>query len=259
MIRLYEYQKPINTDYTLNSRSEYSKATNGLKRSDSLHRTRNLFIDYIETNKNPYTKLLTLTTKEPIYEFKHLDKQVQLFVKNLNNNLPFKLQYIYVVEGQKKRQEKFNLPDAPLHLHMMIFNRQKIPYTTLKKYWPIGSVDIQKVRHIKSMGRYMAKYLSKETLELNKKGFRRSLNLKKPETVVTCENFPWQETTPNYLSHYTFNTKGTSTKQLDKWVIDLNSCSYKEWHNKKDLPPLVDNKTGELITFEQWFNSITLG
>ena len=246
-IRHYQYVKPLNAGFTRKTK-EITKRTEGLKRPDSLRRTRTNFIDYIEANKSPYTKLLTLTTKEPIQNPETFRKHLRTFFKQFNKTFNTDIEYAYVLEGQKKRQETYNLLFAPLHAHILIFNKQKFPFQKLKELWPIGSVDIHRVKHIKSMGRYMAKYLTKESIQLNKKGFIRSANLTKAQTVRTMHPFPWD--TPDLKNYYHFSTRPDSKQFM---ISDMNACDYREYHDQSKLEPLVNIDTGEMITPIQWF------
>jgi len=244
-IRHYNYNKPMSSGFT-RTIERNNKRQEGEKRQDSITRTRNNFIDYIETNKTQYTKLLTLTTKEPIYNEQEFRKHLQTFFRSFNNYFDISIRYAYVLEGQKKRQETYSLPYAPLHAHILIFNNQKFPFEQLKKLWPLGSVDIHRAKHIKQLGRYMAKYLTKETLAINKKGFIRSANLTKAQTVRTMHPFPWD--TPDWNNYYHFNMRGPKSQLLS----DINGCQYNEFHDIRNLPRLYNIETGEIIDPQTW-------
>jgi hypothetical protein len=244
-IRHYNYTKPMNTGFT--RKTEFNnKRLHGEKRPDSLTRTRNSFIEYIETNKTPYMKLLTLTTKEPIYNEQEFRKHLQTFFRAFNNYFDISIRYAYVLEGQKTRQQTYSLPDAPLHAHILIFNNQKFPWQSVKKLWSLGVIDIHKIKKVKHIGRYMAKYLTKETIALNKKGFIRSANLTKAQTVRTVHPFPWN--TPDWNNYYHFSMRGPNSQLLS----DINGCHYNEYHDLTKLEPLVNLDTGELITPKEW-------
>jgi len=187
LIKYWVYSRPITYDYD-SKRKNYDKAMEGEKRQDSINRSRSQLIDLIDTNSNYYSKFITLTTAEPIETRKDFIELFKNFKKHFKRKFGVALSYVGVLEGQKERQKTYNLSFAPLHLHLIVFYSKKMDFKTLKSCWPYGSIDIKKVDYQANLSIYLAKYITKDSLTLNKKGFIRSQNLKSP-TQITSTDF----------------------------------------------------------------------
>ena len=166
------------------------------KRQDNLKRTRDTVAQIVYANLTPHTKFLTLTSSKTILDVKTFDRMKTTFCQAMKRQ-GFPLQYLYVYERQKERGKKEKNIGC-LHIHMIIFNDEKIPMNILKKCWPHGRVELKildglrvkddKVSQelIKNPASYVCKYITKESVaEWNEKVFRCSKNLKKP---IVCNN-----------------------------------------------------------------------
>lgn len=180
------YSKPITKNYKI-KRESFEKSTEGSKSQYSINRSRNEMIDLIDSNVNYYSKFITLTTKDPIYKRVEIIEIFKNFKKHFHRKFGKSLSYVGVIEKQFKRQKNYNLKEAPLHIHMIVFYTKKIDFKKLKTCWPYGSVDLKKVDYNGNLSIYLAKYLTKESMDLNKKGFIRSHNLKKPQQYYSTD------------------------------------------------------------------------
>jgi len=186
LIKYWVHTKPITYDYEA-KRTNYQKALDGEKRQDSLNRSRSQMIDLIDANVNYYSKFITLTTKDPIYTRSELIEYFKNFKRHFKRKFGKSLAYVGVIEKQFKRQKHYNLKKAPLHIHLVVFYGSKIDFKKLKSCWSYGSVDLKKVDSQDNLSIYMAKYMTKESIGLNKKGFIRSHNLKSPQQYKSTD------------------------------------------------------------------------
>jgi len=223
------YHKPVPYDYD-SERDNYDKSTKGHKSKKSLNRAKSSIIDIVNCNVGKYSKFITLTlnrenenaTREELIEyFKYFKKQYKKHFKEY-------FKYLGVIEKQFKRKKKYNLENAPLHFHLVVFNEKKLDFQTLKKCWPYGSIDIKKIDSVYNLGIYIAKYLTKESLQLNSKAYFTSRNIKKPiiykdqDAHIINDNY----TFCNEYNIY-FNDK-------DGQALDANKVYFYEWNPKKN-------------------------
>ena len=244
LFQIYEYQKPI-TKNRLSTRSDYAKSQEGQKQSQSLTRTRNNLIRLIECNKGSNPKFLTLTIANPEATQIDLDHYLKQFAKRYHRNFKKPLKAITIIEQSKQRQLTFG--KAPPHAHLYIDHEGYLTPDTLNKLWPYGFYKINRIRDTKTIGRYVAKYLTKDTLQLNKKGFRTTRNLSRPEAITLPNTITW--ISPDYQDAYNVITR-------DKNILtsDINHCQFKEYHTKDHIEPFINWFTGEVATIEVVIN-----
>jgi len=225
-IKIWNYSKPIVYGYD-SDRIDYEKRVNGEKSIESLNRTRNNMIDLIESNVNHWSKFITLTLSVEYcqMERKKMIEKFKEFKKYYQRTFGKSLKYIGVMERQFKRQKKYDLEKAPWHIHLIVFNSQKLNFKQLKDCWRYGSVDLKKVDSKDNLSLYMAKYLTKDNVELNKKGFLRSQHLKKPTEIYLESNhsipnkFTYHKT---YLAYLSNEITPESIVQVDYYEIRNN-------------------------------------
>ena len=169
-------------------------SANNPKRIDNLKRARDTVASYVYTNLTPYTKFLTLTTKDTVLDVPVFQRKLQTFLQAMKRK-GYDLDYLYVYERQTKRGKKEG-NSGSLHVHMIIFNDEYIDMDILKKCWSHGRVELKilnglrckndKVSKelIRNPASYVCKYITKESVaEWNEKVFRCSKGLKKPITI----------------------------------------------------------------------------
>lgn len=217
LIQARAYKKPLYREYASN-REDYTQAEEGNKREDSLTRTRNNIMLTIEANLTPFSKFITFTTEIPIYEREKILLELKYLKKRFERKYKVKMNYIAVIEGQYKRQETYNLPFAPLHIHMILFMDKYIPFKELKKLWEqVGSVDIKRVKQ-GDLGVYMMKYITKEVVAFKKNGILKSRNLNTPSVMYLPEYYELEN--PTFSNTYLFYTKSLEDATLE----DINEC-----------------------------------
>lgn len=169
-------------------------SSNNPKRTDNLKRARDTVASYVYTNLTPYTKFLTLTTKDTVLDVPIFQRKLQTFIQAMKRK-GYDLNYLYVYERQSERGKKEGNKGS-LHVHMIIFNDEFIDMDVLKKCWSHGRVELKilnglrckndKVSKelIKNPASYVCKYITKESVaEWNEKVFRCSKGLKKPTVI----------------------------------------------------------------------------
>lgn len=162
----YIYKKVMFT-HKNKKRIDYNKSMKTGKREDNLWRTRNNIYRITHANVRKHGNyspiFCTLTYKKDQESLKEVRREYKYFIFKLNNLLGHKVQYLCVPEIQQKRLDKYG--KAVWHLHIVFFNLPFIDINTFKNLWSHGSVDLQKVRKIKNIGAYIAKYLTKDTYD----------------------------------------------------------------------------------------------
>jgi len=177
--QFFNYSQPQFKGYKV-YRTDYTKDAEGEKAESNLQRTRNALVLLIDANAGKYSKFITLTFAEAELDRKKAFDKFKQFTKDFKKVFGYQLRYVLVIEHQKKRGIKEGNAGS-LHFHLVVFNESKLPFSHLKHIWgKYGSIDIKKVDSQHNLGVYMAKYLTKEEQQLNKKGFTSSHNLQKP-------------------------------------------------------------------------------
>lgn len=257
-LQIYEYETDIETmSDTKPLRHNFKKASEGIRRNDSVYRTRNNIVRLVETNKTPYTKMITLTVADPDTSYSDFDKYLETFSRQFKRVIGQPLKAITVIEGQVERQKRYNLKQAPPHAHIVVFNDLFISPETLKRLWKHGNHDIHKLKKVRNVGRYIAKYITKQTLLLNKKGYRTTHNLLRPTTAPTVAKLP-DDLTVNYSDTFTLYYGDIHSDKYDNRVNfqKFNQCHFREIHDITKHPDIVDMETGEIIPFADYIKSL---
>lgn len=204
--RLYtwHYSNPIYYGFptTRSQQEKQEKAIIGAKREDSLTRTRNNAKVLLELNLTPYTKFLTLTYAKAPSDRQQVIKDFNSFIKRFNKERKAKLQYLYVQEQGKSNTKRW-------HVHAVLFHDEYIPARDLARIWGKGHVKVNAIDDYRNIGLYLVKYITKDIVALNKKGYISSLGLIKPEYERITTTSPVDTRTADYTYTYT-------RKYLDK-------------------------------------------
>jgi hypothetical protein len=200
--------KPLKKEKTDNKRTSFS-----------LNRSRSDLFDTIETNKTPFTKILTLTTKQAVLEREQFIHLFRLFRERFERFYKIKLKYIGIIERQTERGKKENNAGS-LHIHLIIFIDKYFPFKELKSLWKnYGSLDIKKVDN-KGMAKYLAKYLTKQNVEnIHESGTKtifKSQGLKKPTILYDHK-----------INKYLYDTNGEII--LDKRLHRVLASKYNKF------------------------------
>jgi len=132
------------------------------RRIDHLQRTRSHLRRLISANASAWNCMplfLTYTFANNIQNVKEANHLFDVFNKRLKRRLGISMKYVVVMEFQKR---------GAIHYHAIYFN---IPYIAgLRKIisdtWQHGFINVQSVRHVRSLGAYIAKYMQ---VDLNDK------------------------------------------------------------------------------------------
>jgi hypothetical protein len=181
VIHYYTYSRTMFKGKT--GKTNYSKSKYGEKNEYSIRRSKsNLFLT-VSSNITPYSKFMTLTTRRTTLERDDILIMFNQFRKNFMRIFNTKLKYVGVLERQKKRGLKEN-NEGSWHIHLIVFNDEKLVFVKLKQAWTsFGSIDIKAIKHYTHIPVYLMKYLTKETIGLNKKSIIKSQGLKKEEII----------------------------------------------------------------------------
>ncbi len=184
-MEFYKYSIPIKCDFERkNISTKIKPETNEeyVRRSDNLSRARQNVRRIVWANLTPYTKFLTLTTKDNITDVKQFRRMFTTFLQAMKRN-GYDLSYLYVLERQKR---------GALHAHLVVFNDEKIPLKILKSCWKYGNENIHILNGLKyksaenicDVGAYVCKYITKESVEeWGTRTYNCSKNLKRPVSV----------------------------------------------------------------------------
>lgn len=182
VLELYIYSRGISVgqsrDYDIVRDKTDDEKENTEKRSDSMYRSRQNIRRLIWANMGQYPKFLTLTYRDLVLDPDQVKKDVNRFCKRMKRN-GFALRYLYILEHQKERGKKEG-NEGCIHVHMVIFNDEKIPFEIVNQCWPHGQTDIHKIDDVKNLGAYVCKYITKDNImEYGKRVYCCSLGLKR--------------------------------------------------------------------------------
>lgn len=164
-------------------RDNYAKSKEGQKSDRSLWRAREKIYQLVEgnigrTGKKPI--FFTLTQADQEKDLKISNAKIKALMRRLKFFLGYSPSYIIVPEFHKS---------GAIHYHGVFFN---LPFVHVEKFrydlWKEGYVDLQLPKKIRSVARYLAKYLTKDTLlnlPKNEKSYFCSRDLLRPITDYT--------------------------------------------------------------------------
>lgn len=174
---VYDYAK-LQVSFNA-ERIDFAKNKNTRKQKRTLHRIRAQVYRLIQANKGRHGKskavFVTLTDREQEKDIKKANRNIKSFIRRLKKYLGYSPRYVIVPERHKS---------GAVHHHGVFFNLPFIDVRFLKDVlWVRGYVDIQLPRKIKSVSRYLVKYLTKDTLQVlpkNEKAYFCSRGLIRP-------------------------------------------------------------------------------
>jgi len=183
--------------------------------------------------ENDLKYMWTLTYKDEITNRESATNDFKNFVKRLSYVTGEKIEYVAVIEIQKKRYKKTGTP--VLHFHMAINKYIKFP--VIAKAWSHGWVfvstysDGKKIEGKNSISSYLSKYLKKDMEENQqfegKKMYLNSRGLKRPNrghgVASETEREELQEIADNFVIDEERGLKGS--------IIDVNKI-YKKVKDK---------------------------
>jgi len=174
---VYDYAK-VQVSFNA-ERVDFAKNKTTRKQKRTLYRIRSQVYRLIQANRGRHGKhkavFITLTDREQETDIKKANRNIKAFVRRLKQHLGYAPRYIIVPERHKS---------GAVHHHGVFFNLPFIDVRLLKTdLWVKGYVEIQLPRKIKSVARYLIKYLTKDTLNVlpkNEKAYFTSRGLIRP-------------------------------------------------------------------------------
>ena len=166
--------------------------------------------------------------KECNKQFKQFIQRLKYYLKNKNILLDESdLKYLAVIEFQDKNDRR------AVHYHCL-FNFEYIDAKELFKIWGLGSVYIEKIRHVDNVGAYLIKYMTKDNDDERLMGlpaYLRSRNLIEPEEIICVEG-----KTNKAEEYYKIDTITANSKTIYEYEYDteyLGKCTYKQYNLKR--------------------------
>lgn len=188
--------------------------TRNEKSQSSLSRTRIRLYRLVSANLQHCDGLLptfcTLTYKKNETSRKIAAHDLKLYHQRLSYHVGKSIRYIAIPEFQKR---------GAIHYHIIYFNLPYVPVELMaSKIWGHGNVDIHVLGHVKNTSAYVAKYITKDTLDSRHKGHRiliTSRGLKQPITVYNED--------VDFYPHITDN-RPVSRLETDDQIILTYDC-----------------------------------
>ncbi len=182
---VYEFEKDVHFGGQLKSRNRRHRRTGkrnlGIRRPFSISRARKHIRRLIACNSGEYPaytdKFVTFTFAENVTGLKEANEMWRKFMMRLNYHIGHSLKYVSVVEFQKR---------GAVHYHAVFFNLPFVDNDELAKIWSHGFIKINAIKHIRSIGAYVSKYLQKGVVDarlFNEKCYFASRGLIKPTVI----------------------------------------------------------------------------
>jgi len=159
-LEIYTYEHPYIYNRATKSRPR-DLSKNAARRGDNLAHARAEIKRLIECNYREYgynPVFLTFTFKENVTSLTVANKAFKTFIQRFTRYYGKPLKYLAIVEFQKR---------GAVHYHCVFFNlspeyelrerRERL----IASLWSHGFVDIERIRHAKSVSSYVCKYLNK--------------------------------------------------------------------------------------------------
>lgn len=181
IVEVYEYDKPILEGYTIKERGcgrcfEASEEDKQINREKVFSRAKRDLRRLINANIGEFSKFITLTFAENITDLKQANYEWKKFRQRLETKIGYKLQYVVVVEFQKR---------GAIHYHCVMFNLPYIQNKKLREIWGNGFVKINNIDKVDNVGAYVCKYMTKTDDDrlVGQKMYFTSRGLEKPVEI----------------------------------------------------------------------------
>ena len=238
-LRVIDYPFNIHLGIPNVSRTIFQKSTEGQKHKKSLYRTRSNLIDTINANITPYSKLLTLTCSDDCLDRKVFLERFCVFRKYFQRKFGITMKFVGITERQKERGKKYGNIGS-WHIHLAVFMDKYLDFKVLKQCWIYGSIEIHRINNEEGTARYMAKYLTKDELELNEKSILKSYDLKTPLSIPSFNCLSAEmlgcEMTYKSIPRYDLETGTRISKVITEYIIPQH-VTFK----RKDIDNSINN------------------
>jgi hypothetical protein len=207
---IYNYSEPILYDYKRKERlSKERVASEGVEAERSgfsLNRTRNKIKHLVECNVTKNTKFATFTFAIDPQSRREANRAFEGLSRRYHKRYGERLPYLWVSERGTDTNGTHRL-----HIHAILFIDRYITKKDIDYLWPHGFVKINRVDHRKNLALYLMKYITKDALTANKKGYFNSLKLKQPRVDRLPHHLHVNEADCSFIKHYTqplYNKEG---------------------------------------------------
>lgn len=218
IVEIYEYEKEILEGYTDTKKESKGRSVvasdedKQINREKVFSRAKRDVRRLINCNIGEYSKFVTLTFRNNVTDIKAANYEFKKFKQRLEFHLGHKLQYLTVIEFQKR---------GAIHYHCLMFNAPYVPNSKLREIWRNGFVKINKIDKVDNVGAYVCKYMTKsqderlveEKMWFSSRGLKKPLEIKEKEKVdallqaLPSENITYANTfkndfnTTNYVQY----------------------------------------------------------
>ncbi len=199
IVEIYEYDKPILEGYEklekekIHGRSSTaSKDEKVLNRQRVQNRARRDLKRLINSNAGRHfdeqtgeiysPKFLTFTFADNVTDLDQANREWKKFRLRLEYRLKKKLEYVVVVEFQKR---------GAVHYHAVFFNLPFTPAKVISQVWGQGFIKINRIEEVDNIGAYVSKYMGKNVEDdklIGEKCYFSSRGLLKPVEVTDKES-----------------------------------------------------------------------
>ena len=182
VVEVYEYDKPILEGYSIKENYkcgrcfEASEEDKQINRGKVFNRAKRDLRRLINANIGEFSKFVTLTFRENVTDLKQANYEWKKFKQRLETKVGYKLQYVVVIEFQKR---------GAIHYHCVFFNLPYIQNKDLAAIWRNGFIKINKIDNVDNVGAYVCKYMTKTDDDrlLGQKMYFSSRGLEKPTEI----------------------------------------------------------------------------
>ena len=182
VVEVYDYEKPIITGYSVKDHYkrgrcfEASEEDKQINRGKVFNRAKRDIRRSVNCNIQENSKFITLTFADNITDLKVANYEWKKFKQRLETKIGYKLQYLVVIEFQKR---------GAIHYHCVMFNLSYIQNKDLAAIWGNGYVKINRIDNVDNVGAYVCKYMTKTDDDrlLGQKMYFSSRGLKKPVEI----------------------------------------------------------------------------
>jgi hypothetical protein len=222
IVEVYEYENSILEGFDIKEfhdcgrGHEASEKDKQINRDKVYTRAKQTLRRLINVNIGEYAKFVTLTFAENITDIKLANYEFKKFRQRLEDYLHRSLQYVCVIEFQKR---------GAIHYHLLMFNVPYIANLKLREIWGNGFVKINNIDNVDNVGAYVCKYMTKceDDRLLGKKMYFSSRSLEKPVEIKEKEEV---NNLAAVLPLDALTYESTFTNEY-------NSITYKQYNMKK--------------------------
>lgn len=220
IIEVYEYEKPILEGYKdtkKNSKGRQAAAKFEDKRANRekvLQRARRDIRRLVNCNIHENSKFITLTFADNITDLKQANYEWKKFKQRLETKIGYKLQYLVVIEFQKR---------GAIHYHCVMFNLPYIQNNKLREIWGNGYVKVNRIDNVDNVGAYVCKYMTKDNDDdrlLGQKCYFTSRGLQKPVEIKEQSR----------VESLAASLPTSALTYSDTFENEYNSISYKQYN-----------------------------